>query len=253
MLPAPQLCPRPPPSSAHGLPAQAVPVASRQLCPCLPLAVPMTSPQLCPWPPHSSAHSLPPALPVASPELCPWPPPSSAHPSPQLCPRLPCISAHSLPPAVPVASLQLCPSLPPTVPPAFPQLCPWPPPSPAHASPQPCPRPTRPPPQLPEVCIVWNVSASTRLLKHNVQSRLCSSSFVERHPVLACPPVAEKPLPVCPCPCSLPPCLWFISSLVQPGRKFREPTFGFTDHIYFWLFPVISAFAFTSLLVEVLY
>lgn len=60
-------------------------------------------------------------------------------------------------------------------------------------------------------------------------------------------------LRMCTCPFSLPPFLWFISSIVQPGRKFREPTFGFTDHLYFWVFPVISAFMFTSLLVEVLY
>lgn len=54
-------------------------------------------------------------------------------------------------------------------------------------------------------------------------------------------------LPVLCGPC----CLYdSFSSLVEPGRGFREPAFGFLDPISFLVFPVISAFAFNSLLID---
>lgn len=54
-------------------------------------------------------------------------------------------------------------------------------------------------------------------------------------------------LPVLCGPC----CLYdSFSSLVEPGRRFREPAFGFLDPISFLVFPVISAFAFNSLLID---
>ena len=160
--------------------------AARQLIPSLWLHVAETAlrrpgrqqallpaPRLCPCIPPSCAHGLPPAVPMRPPGCAHASPPAVPTAFPQLCPRPSPSCAHGPPPAVPTPSLQLCPR-----------------PTPLPAPPHP------PPPQLPEVCIVWNVRCFimlTQLLKHTVQGQqdpgeppVCSSSLIKRGITCSC-------------------------------------------------------------------